>query len=261
MSYRHLVALGSSFAAGPGIEPVADRGAMRSARNYPHLLAEQLGAKLTDLTVSGATTETILSKSQRTLRGARFAPQLDDVPDDADLATVTIGGNDLKYMAGLIGTSMIGQVRRLPILGGPASSVLAHLTIPHPSAADFDRVGDGIVTITEQLRARAPQVRVVLVDYFTVAGPDAQPCGELPLRRSEIERFQAIGESLADAYAVASERTGADLVKVSELSRTHGLGSAEPWLVGFGRNGGVAPYHPNVAGMQAVADAIAAHLA
>jgi hypothetical protein len=28
----------------------------RSARNYPHLLAEQLGAELTDLTVSGATT-------------------------------------------------------------------------------------------------------------------------------------------------------------------------------------------------------------
>src|SRR3569623_115027 len=72
MSYHHLVALGSSFAAGPGIEPVADAGAMRAARNYPHLLAERLGAELTDLTVSGATTGTILSKAQRTLRGARF---------------------------------------------------------------------------------------------------------------------------------------------------------------------------------------------
>lgn len=260
MSYRHLVALGSSFAAGPGIEPIADRGAMRSARNYPHLLAEQLGARLTDLTVSGATTKTILSKSQRTLRGARFEPQLAGVPDDADLATVTIGGNDLKYMAGLIGTSVVGQLRHLPVLGGPASAVLANLTLPQPNAAAFDRVTDGIVTITEQLRARAPDVRVVLVDYFTVIGPDARPSGALPLRRGEIERFRSIGQSLANAYEIAAQRTGADLVKVSELSATHGLGSREPWLVGFGRYGGIAPYHPNAEGMQAVADAIAAHL-
>ena len=54
--YRHVASLGSSFAAGPGIEPAADRAARRSARNYPHLLAARLGAELTDLTVSGATT-------------------------------------------------------------------------------------------------------------------------------------------------------------------------------------------------------------
>ena len=53
---RHLAALGSSFAAGPGIEPVADRLAMRSARNYAHIVAARLGLRLTDLTVSGATT-------------------------------------------------------------------------------------------------------------------------------------------------------------------------------------------------------------
>src|SRR3954470_1574461 len=58
---RRIAALGSSYAAGPGIEPVADRRAHRSARNYPQLLAERLGAALTDLTVSGATTETITS--------------------------------------------------------------------------------------------------------------------------------------------------------------------------------------------------------
>src|SRR5438067_9178958 len=77
--YRHVVALGSSFAAGPGIRPIADRAAGRSERNYAHLLAERLGAGLTDLTVSGATTATILEQSQRTLRH-RFPPQLSGVP-------------------------------------------------------------------------------------------------------------------------------------------------------------------------------------
>lgn len=234
---------------------------MRSARNYPHLLAERLGARLTDLTVSGATTETVLTRSQRTLRGARFAPQIDGVPDDADLATVTIGGNDLRYMAGMIGTSVAGQFRRLPVVGGPTSSVLAHFSVPHPTPADFERVADGIAAITQQLRARAQQVRVVLVDYLTVFGPEARPGAEVPLRRHEIEHFRSIGRALADAFAVAAERTGADLVKISALSEDHGLGSREPWLVGFRRNAGAAPYHPNALGMQAVADAIATHLA
>ena len=46
-----IAALGSSFAAGPGIEPVAHPGAMRSARNYPHLLAEACAAAGIPLTL------------------------------------------------------------------------------------------------------------------------------------------------------------------------------------------------------------------
>ena len=64
---RHLAALGSSFAAGPGIEPFADKRAWRSSPNYAHLLADRLGCDLTDLTVSGATTATILERPQRML--------------------------------------------------------------------------------------------------------------------------------------------------------------------------------------------------
>ena len=58
------VALGSSVAAGPGIRPSADGApfrAGRSARNYPHLVAEQLGLDLVDVTYSGATTANVLT--------------------------------------------------------------------------------------------------------------------------------------------------------------------------------------------------------
>lgn len=78
-SFRHIASLGSSFAAEPGIEPLANRAAMRSARNYPHLLAERLGADLSDLTVSGATTGTILDTPQR-MRGHVFPPQSPGTP-------------------------------------------------------------------------------------------------------------------------------------------------------------------------------------
>ena len=53
------VALGSSMAAGPGIRPRADGAPLpagRSARNYPHLVADRLGLDLVDVTYSGATT-------------------------------------------------------------------------------------------------------------------------------------------------------------------------------------------------------------
>ena len=43
-------------------------------------------------------------------------------------------------------------------------------------------------------------------------------------------------------------------------SAQHGLGSAEPWVIGFSSPfsliKGVATFHPNAAGMRAVADAI-----
>ena len=53
------VAMGSSYAAGPGILPVEHWGAMRSGRNYPHQVAQALSLRLTDVTCSGATTSNI----------------------------------------------------------------------------------------------------------------------------------------------------------------------------------------------------------
>ena len=90
------VALGSSVAAGPGIRPSADGApfrAGRSARNYPHLVAERLGLDLVDVTYSGATTANVLTDPQN---GA--PPQADALDGSEDLVTVTIGGNDAGYV-------------------------------------------------------------------------------------------------------------------------------------------------------------------
>src|ERR1700712_3761348 len=83
-----MVALGSSFAAGPYLDPVVDRAAMRSGRNYAHLVAATLDADLVDATVSGATTATILQERQRVALRV-FAPQIESVHAETDLVTVT----------------------------------------------------------------------------------------------------------------------------------------------------------------------------
>ena len=49
------VALGSSFASGPGIDPLLDARCGRSGSNYAHLVAERLGYDLVDVTCGGAT--------------------------------------------------------------------------------------------------------------------------------------------------------------------------------------------------------------
>ena len=97
VSYQLIAAMGSSFAAGPGIEPISDPTAVRSERNYPHQLAERLGARLVDLTVSGATTANILDTAQQMVSGHVYPPQIDGVPADADVVTITAGGNDLQF--------------------------------------------------------------------------------------------------------------------------------------------------------------------
>ena len=92
----HYVAMGSSFAAGPGLTPRAPgspRRAGRSAANYAHLVAAALGLELHDVTYSGATTGDILG-----LSAPGQPAQLDAVTPATRLVTITAGGNDVGFL-------------------------------------------------------------------------------------------------------------------------------------------------------------------
>jgi lysophospholipase L1-like esterase len=257
--YRHIASLGSSFAAGPGIEPVEDRAARRSARNYPHLLAARLGAELTDLTVSGATTATVLDTPQRVVNQV-FPPQLDGLPADVDLVTVTAGGNDLKYASSMIRFAMAGRLSS-HLITRPLGALIGRGQVPRPGAADIDRAARGLASIVAAVRSRAPGARVLLVDYLTVFGADSRPNSQLPLDGDTLGALRRLGDSVTEAFAIAAQRSGAELVRVSESSRDHALGSLEPWVTGLPRRSSkLAPFHPNATGMQGAADTILRYL-
>jgi hypothetical protein len=103
----------------------------------------------------------------------------------------------------------------------------------------------------------------VLVDYLTVL-PGSGPCPALPMDGDDVALCRGIAAQLEAATATAARASGADLVRASAASRDHAVGSAEPWVTGweFGdvAAGGVVPYHPNAAGMRAVADLVTEHL-
>jgi lysophospholipase L1-like esterase len=249
----HYAALGSSFAAGPGISPIIDQHAIRSGRNYPHVLAERLDADLTDVTISGATTATILDTPQMTVTGVRFPPQLHLLSESADLVTITAGGNDLGYVG-----SMLFAAWRHVQPDGPLTTMMAPqfgCGIPAPTAKDVDQTAGGLVEIVERVRARAARARVLLVDYLTVIGVDTTPGSGIPFEPAEIEAFRVIQTALEKTYVAAAAQSGAELVAVSAISRDHALGATQPWIAPFlpDPTATVGSFHPNAAGMAAVA--------
>lgn len=255
--YRHVAALGSSFAAGPGIQPVADPAAMRSTRNYAHLLADRLGASLVDLSVSGATTATILHTPQVTMTGAQYPPQIHGLPADADLVTVTAGGNDLQFAASMLFAAWSRTDPTSPIVSLMAEQLPDG--IPAPTPASVDAMAQGLVDIVCEVHSRAVDARVVLVDYLTVIAESTTTDDDWPLSTEESASLRAIQDGIAEGYGMAADRAEVEVLRASELSLDHGLGSVEPWVFGFQPTLVTTAwsFHPNEQGMAAVAHALA----
>src|ERR1700734_1928523 len=159
------VAMGSSFAAGPGLPvrvPGSPRRAGRSASNYAHLAARALGLDLHDVTYSGATTGDILRPS-----AAGQAAQLDAVTPATRLVTITAGGNDVGYLPRLTLASLPWPLPALP-------NVRARVARYGDQAATDERFAQlerNLATIGNRLRGRAPDCRVLFVDYLTILPP------------------------------------------------------------------------------------------
>ena len=246
------VALGSSFAAGPGIKPVLDKAAGRSRRNYPHLVAEALGLDLVDVTYSGATTAHILSEAQN-----EAPPQIDAVGPETGLVTITAGGNDLEYIGTFIRGSLMNTLAKPATLLGRrvANRIRARVSYLKDEAA-YETVANSLAEVVGRVREVAPRSRVLLVDYLALIGPTTRPRLDVPLNEEQLPSVAMMADGLAGAFAKAAAKSGAELVAVSEPSKAHAVGSPEPWTTGFRLGPGSVPYHPNAAGMAAVADAV-----
>ncbi|MEU8224351.1 SGNH/GDSL hydrolase family protein [Kribbella sp. NPDC048915] len=255
-SGSRYVALGSSFAAGPGISPIVDAPAGRSGNNYAHLVAQELGLDLVDVSYSGATTAHVLDTPQDAA-----PPQLDSVTADTALVTITVGGNDLEYVGTFLRGSFLNTVAKpATILGRRFANRIRARVSYLKDTASYGAVTESLTTVVEQTRQRAPEARILLVDYLSLVGPATRPRIDVPLNEEQLPSIALLADGLAEAFAKAAAATGADLVAASAASRDHAIGSAEPWTTGFTmlppNLGGFVPYHPNAAGMRAVAGLI-----
>ena len=244
------VSLGSSFAAGAGIGPVKPGTPPRCSRtdnNYATLLAARLGLTLDDQGCGGATSAHVTGP------WSELPAQIDAVTADTRLVTLTIGGNDLNYVATLFmagcdpATGLTVQGRTMPCT-----------PLRAPTEADFARAETGLRAIAQQVRTRAPLARLVFVQYVTLLPP--QPCPATAISPEGAALARGIATRLAAITATVAKDADADLLAADQLSRGHTPCDAQPWAKGRPDPADPAPgapWHPNAAGHAAIAAELA----
>jgi lysophospholipase L1-like esterase len=204
-----------------------------------------------DVTYSGATTAHVLTDRQN---GA--PPQVTALDGSEDLVTVTIGGTDVASVPGMYAATLPGVLRLVPRVGGWMRDALD----PARREAALEDLGGSLVAVGDRVRELAPRARVLFVEYLTLLPPPGQKSP--PLRREHADLARHLADRLAELTRAAADATGCEAVAVAEASRDHHAWSEDPWTVGatLPRPGRPLAYHPNAAGMRAVAGLIRAHL-
>jgi lysophospholipase L1-like esterase len=218
---------------------------LRSTSNYPHLIAGATGAQLTDVTCGAADT------------GDYYAPQYDGVPPqldavtaDAELVTMTIGGNDSGVFinsivqCGAAGASTLGQGSPCKDRYGSSFEDTIRTTT-YPS----------LVNALQAVQAAAPAARVAILSYPWIL-PTAVGCfDKMPVAEGDVPYLRSLQTTLNDAVRRAAEATGATYVDMNEVSEGHdacqplGVRWIEPVLQGTNP----VIVHPNALGEQEMA--------
>ena len=218
-------ALGDSYSAGVGTgrDDVAGPPCERSSLAYPQLwAAAHPGTALTFVACSGARIATVRRQ------------QVDAVPRDATLVTVTMGGNDVGFSAVIAVCSTVPGEHAC----GAAVSVATTIAV---TEVPFE--------LTRTLLAvhrRAPHARVVVLGYPHLFELGACP-GPVPDagRRAAINRGT---DRLDDVLARTTTLLGARFVDVRAQFAGHGVCAApgQAWI--NGPDAGAGAYHPSAAG-------------
>ncbi|WP_181796127.1 SGNH/GDSL hydrolase family protein [Streptomyces sp. WELS2] len=243
-------ALGDSYSAASGVLPI-DLGSplcLRSTANYPHVIADRTGARLTDVTCGAAQTKHF-TESQY----PGVAPQADAVTADTDLVTLTIGGNDNGTFINAVTACGTAGV----LSGGQGSPCKDRYGTSFDDQIDTNTY-PALKAALGAVRAKAPHARVAVLGYpwITPAKADPSCFVKLPLAAGDVPYLHSLQAHLNAVVRRAAEETGAVYVDFAEASAGHdacqpaGTRWIEPLL--FGRN--VVPVHPNALGERRMAD-------
>lgn len=240
------VGLGSSFAAGPGIDNQLG-GCGRSDNNYAHIIAAALDLELTVASCNGATIDNIITVPQE---GNPL--QIDAVTADTALVTVTIGGNDIRYTASTFACS-----------GTPASErCTANLDQAAINAA-IDQLPDKLGAMFAAIKAKAPQATIVLVAYPRVFPEDAVNCSELELSEADTRYLADMGQKLQDAFVAATAAAQVLIADAYANAAGHGpceAMAADRWVNGETIASSGIRYHPTAEGHEEMARLVLAAL-
>lgn len=239
-SYNNYVALGDSVASGAGLGSDLDVTCDRSSLAYPSLLAAKLGTTVTNLACSGAKVdEGIYDEQER--GGMDIPPQIDAAFANGtpDLITITIGANDVRWASFLrdcytfeCGSSF-----------DKARAVVYRADLRIELYSALQRI--------EQLSGGTPPTVLVNGYYNPFSTYDPITCNET----TEISTDEADWLAEQKNYLKDSLRTVTNNFDFAEFVHAnfggHKLCTSDTWVQG---PNDLAPFHPNVAGQQALAE-------
>ncbi|MEV7430824.1 SGNH/GDSL hydrolase family protein [Nocardioides sp. NPDC092400] len=252
------VAIGDSFTAAPLAGPTGDQSCLRSAQNYPAQVAEALGARLTDVSCTGADTAALVG-AQRVLQGGAVPPQLQALQPDTSLVTIGIGGNDFGIYSTLTGSCV--QAAQQDPDGSPCRTTLGRDGVAE-LRSNIRTVGDRLVAVVEGVRNRAPEAEVVVVGYPEIVPSDDTCPDLLPLATGDYPFAAAMNELLADVQEEAAERADVPYVDLYAASDGHDVCSDDPWINGRTTSAATAlAFHPLKVEQEAVAGLVLEKLA
>jgi lysophospholipase L1-like esterase len=248
------VALGDSYAAGPVIPlQIKPYGCLKSDHNYAHLAVPSLDPlALRDPSCSGAETDDMTQ--QQGVSPGPNPPQFDSLEPATKLVTLQIGGNDIGFSGiaeDCFNTSPDGPPCRDKFVHDGRDEVSDRIAETAPKVA----------TVIQGIHERSPDARVLVLNYpaiFPDSGPGCWPT--LPVSNEDVvwlrDKEKELNQMLADQAAA----NGATLVDWYRASIGHDACKLPVirWVEPFVPASPAAPVHPNLIGMQAAAQLVAA---
>jgi len=243
------VALGDSYSAGSGVwppDPQASPLCLRTTKNYPHVIAAAVGANLEDVTCGAAET-----KHFYTSQYPGVPAQLDAVTAEADLVTLTIGGNDNGVFIGAIvacgtaGAATLGY-------GSPCKNIYGSYFDNQVDATTYPAVKKAL----QDIHTKAPNASVAILGYPSIL-PATKGCfTKMPIAQGDVPYLNNLQSHLNSVVRQAASETGTTFVDLAAASV--GRDACAPigtrWIepVLFGTN--TVPVHPNALGEAGMAD-------
>ena len=256
------VALGDSFTSGPLVLPhdttFVPQDCGQSARNYPHLVALQLGVDVfRDVSCGSAEIEHLTEPQTGLPLGGVNPPQVRALGPEVDVVTVGLGGNDVGYVG--VATGCLRLADAPPLGRRPCHQ--DHVTggVDHV-AADIAATQPELVAGLRTIQAHAPNAEVLVVSYPTSLPDDGVACWPyvpiLPEDMPHLVRwFKAMNAMLRDA----AREAGATYVDIYTPSIGHDACQVPPfaWVNGLVLVPPSYPAHPNDLGFLGTAPTVA----
>jgi lysophospholipase L1-like esterase len=250
-----VVALGDSYTAG-ALLPISTGanppGCLRSAKAYPALVAGALGAPLTDAACASAGIKN-MTEAQPTYLGTN-PPQLSALARDDRMVLLTLSGDDMGFL------NVVKECVALSFTRPWGSPCAAHYTTGGTDqlSAGVAAEGPKVSQVLAEIRARAPQARIVVVGYPDVFPQSGGCWPAVPITSGDVTYLRGL-EVKANAM-LAAAALGAGATFANTYAPTIGHDFCQPESVrdveGLVPGSLALPFHPNARGQAAMAAAV-----